>query len=672
MTGATNFFHITNAGQKLTLNGAISGGFGLRTYGDPAGIVEFSALADNTYTGVTTVASGILELSSALSGKSIPANAQVGGVGGASGPATLRLAQANCISDTSTITVLSGGTFDLNFHQETIGALSITDGAVTLQSALGSGNLLTPGAVTMSGGSITGNGGLIIQSGGSITATPSALSASVISAPIMVYGTSLTITVNSGSFQPELTTSSLTELTPGSSVTKTGAGTWVVSGENTNTGSTTVSAGYLELNGNIPYSTLLLSGGGLEGTGTAAAVVSGSGTIAPAGASTTGQIATDSISLSSSLVFNVDMISGAYDSLDVAGKVSLNNAVLNLILPAAFVRKTSKVILIQNDGTDSVSGTFSGLSEGTKFTVGSQTFQITYKGGDGNDVELLTPNSAPDIGSGIIAAPSPATVNQPVSFQVNAADANADPMTVSWSWGDGASGSGSSTSHTFSAPGNYSVSVSVADDHGGTATGNISLPVNAAVPLVGSGIDSDGDGFSDAFEIAAGTSPSNAADTPTGKQADGKPGVLIAKKVKIKLNFAKANSDSISFRGMAVVPAGFTPAGKKVTFDIGGVDKSFTLDKNGSARNGKDSVKITLIKDKSGKVKAQHSNFIASFNKGSFTSSLADEGLLGTATVKNKKTSVVMTMVFNGQVSAKTEALTYNAVMNKAGVATGK
>ena len=44
--------------------------------------------------------------------------------------------------------------------------------------------------------------------------------------------------------------------------------------------------------------------------------------------------------------------------------------------------------LIDNDGgaADPVIGTFNNLPEGATFTSGGKTFQITYQGGDGNDV----------------------------------------------------------------------------------------------------------------------------------------------------------------------------------------------------------------------------------------------------------------------------------------------
>ena len=45
--------------------------------------------------------------------------------------------------------------------------------------------------------------------------------------------------------------------------------------------------------------------------------------------------------------------------------------------------------VIDNDGTDAISGTFHNLPEGTRW-VDSQGFayEVTYQGGDGNDVDL--------------------------------------------------------------------------------------------------------------------------------------------------------------------------------------------------------------------------------------------------------------------------------------------
>src|SRR5262249_8193474 len=47
----------------------------------------------------------------------------------------------------------------------------------------------------------------------------------------------------------------------------------------------------------------------------------------------------------------------------------------------------SEFVIIDNDGIDSIAGGhFNGLAEGATFLIDNDTFQISYRGGDGNDV----------------------------------------------------------------------------------------------------------------------------------------------------------------------------------------------------------------------------------------------------------------------------------------------
>ena len=44
--------------------------------------------------------------------------------------------------------------------------------------------------------------------------------------------------------------------------------------------------------------------------------------------------------------------------------------------------------VIDNTGRSAISSVFSNLADGATVTVGSNTFQANYKGGDGNDLTL--------------------------------------------------------------------------------------------------------------------------------------------------------------------------------------------------------------------------------------------------------------------------------------------
>jgi len=76
-----------------------------------------------------------------------------------------------------------------------------------------------------------------------------------------------------------------------------------------------------------------------------------------------------------------------YNSLHVNGSVDLTGAELALSgnYPSS---GTGTFILVDNDGTDPVAGTFNGLPEGSGVSLGGILRRLTYAGGDGNDVAL--------------------------------------------------------------------------------------------------------------------------------------------------------------------------------------------------------------------------------------------------------------------------------------------
>jgi autotransporter-associated beta strand protein len=79
------------------------------------------------------------------------------------------------------------------------------------------------------------------------------------------------------------------------------------------------------------------------------------------------------------------------DRVDVRGAVLLGGQLRLLPAPGLVVPRGVRVTIISNDGTDAVTGTFAGLPEGAVVsTVGGVPLRVTYRGGDGNDVELYT------------------------------------------------------------------------------------------------------------------------------------------------------------------------------------------------------------------------------------------------------------------------------------------
>ncbi|MCY2968958.1 MAG: right-handed parallel beta-helix repeat-containing protein, partial [Planctomycetota bacterium] len=74
-----------------------------------------------------------------------------------------------------------------------------------------------------------------------------------------------------------------------------------------------------------------------------------------------------------------------YDQLVVGGDVALAGT---LYVSGFNSSEGQSFTIIRNDGTNPVSGTFAGLGEGDCLVVGTRLLQISYQGGDGNDVTL--------------------------------------------------------------------------------------------------------------------------------------------------------------------------------------------------------------------------------------------------------------------------------------------
>jgi PKD repeat protein len=130
------------------------------------------------------------------------------------------------------------------------------------------------------------------------------------------------------------------------------------------------------------------------------------------------------------------------------------------------------------------------------------------------------------------------------TFSVTATDADSDTLEYQWAFGDG---DGSNTTigtveHVYTNQcGPYSASVTVRD---GQASTNSDLIVAVACQMQ-------------------------------------------VRKLQVKLDFAKTNSDSCTVQGTIDLPADYSFAGKLATLDVGGAEVSFTLpNKRGSARNG--------------------------------------------------------------------------------------
>jgi autotransporter-associated beta strand protein len=192
---------------------------------------------------------------------------------------------------------------------------------------------------------------------------------------------------------------------------KRGEGTLTIAGPWDFRGIVTVSEGALVLNETDTTTNYTVSANGtLSGEGSTPATVAIAGTLAPGDG--VGVLNTGPLTLHAGSVFELEWASSAlHDSVNATGAVLLSGAVnLSLTLLSGFTPTQGTLLtMIQNDGTDAVTLINGGrlfyeanaLEEGERFFASGSEFQISYAGGDGNDVTLLV---VPEPGIGALVS----------------------------------------------------------------------------------------------------------------------------------------------------------------------------------------------------------------------------------------------------------------------------
>jgi autotransporter-associated beta strand protein len=185
----------------------------------------------------------------------------------------------------------------------------------------------------------------------------------------------------------------------GGSLTKAGTGTLTLSGDNTFTGLTTVLAGKLIMSGSLAGA-VNVQGGVLGGNGD----FNGGITVGPGGAIEPGAsigafntLGALSFGTGSAYGLEIDSTAGTADTFS-AVNVTIGTGV-NLFgneIGSGFLPLGMQFKIIDNTSPNPTMGTFAGLAEGAQLPIGINLFQISYTGGDGNDVTLtnLVPEPA--------------------------------------------------------------------------------------------------------------------------------------------------------------------------------------------------------------------------------------------------------------------------------------
>lgn len=149
------------------------------------------------------------------------------------------------------------------------------------------------------------------------------------------------------------------------------------------------------------FTRVLLQGGTISGPNTIRSFVGTGGTVL-SGAQSLAIGGDFSADAATTLRFDIEA-SGFLDPLSVAQSLFGGpSALVTLTNTALVVNATNgspaQFPLLLNDGTEAITGTFAGLPEGATVMVGTQTYAISYAGGDGNDIVLTrTGGPAPTI-----------------------------------------------------------------------------------------------------------------------------------------------------------------------------------------------------------------------------------------------------------------------------------
>ena len=393
---ATTTFSATNTG-KFIFTGPITGTGGITRTSTWSTLI---LSADNSYQGTTTISAGTLQIGND-GATGTPGSGTIINNGNLRIDRSGTLNLSNSISGSGTLTIdnlAAADTVVLSADNSFAGGTTLNKGTLRLthSNALGTGtktlsspgadrriqlsnNITLPAALTLSASSNSFDGGGIsnldgnneIQGPIQITTGNGLLNISSTSGNLLISGTitatAATRSLTLGGASSGTVSGAISDgLTTAMPVTKQGAGTWTLSNpNNTYTGPTAINTGKLILSGSLTSDLTATTTGILAPQGTPA---------------TTG-------SLSITATGRLEVRPG--DTLTVGTTVTLAGN-LDIIAPPGLAPGTSYIILNKTTA-GAITGSFLDKAEGSTFTASGYSWQITYLGGDGNDVVLTIP-----------------------------------------------------------------------------------------------------------------------------------------------------------------------------------------------------------------------------------------------------------------------------------------
>ncbi|MEZ2336397.1 cellulose binding domain-containing protein [Mucilaginibacter sp. RCC_168] len=186
----------------------------------------------------------------------------------------------------------------------------------------------------------------------------------------------------------------------GLTVVKIGTGVLEMWGNQAYGGTTTVKGGKLLINNNpsngVFSSPVIIEAGSLGGFGVSQSSAtlgtgSGAGTILEPGFLKVGTLSVGALIMNSDATYTLELDYGAItgDRVIVTSANLVNHPALAITPIAGTLPSGTSFTIIDNTGSNPISGTFKNLPEMGLVNGGAYNFRITYKGGTGNDVVLL-------------------------------------------------------------------------------------------------------------------------------------------------------------------------------------------------------------------------------------------------------------------------------------------